>query len=394
MLSLSASAQWAVVGGYCGWSFQSAVTFTGEGDNLTCEIPSLTSGFKIVDITYDNWDTQYGTSEKVLANTVYTLDGKNGGPDPSNIDFGGGIQEIKNATVTWNPTTFAMEIKAAESDVITGYPTLYATGSFNGWPSPQDSAFKGELEDGVYTFQLDLGDSGNVSFKIATSGWGMEIAGPQPGTVIGYEPVEVSVGGSDLVTTLTGEQTLKLDYDNLQMWFVGEGELPDTPQLEAPEMLYIMGNLEGNSWDPANAVAATSVNDGVFTFSEVNLKNNEPNAWFTFINVLSDDWDLINNGSHRYGPAAGVDGALVVGSTTKFTITTEGTWNIPNGLYKFVVDFNEMTVTVTEDVSAVKSIDSEINGVEVIYNLQGVRVNRNNMTPGIYIINGKKVAVK
>ena len=83
-----------------------------------------------------------------------------------------------------------------------------------------------------------------------------------------------------------------------------------------------------------------------------------------------------------------------MGSTTKFTITNEGTWNIPNGLYKFVVDFNEMTVTVTEDVSAVKSIDSEINGVEVIYNLQGVRVNRNNMTPGIYIINGKKVAVK
>jgi hypothetical protein len=38
-------------------------------------------------------------------------------------------------------------------------------------------------------------------------------------------------------------------------------------------------------------------------------------------------------------------------------------------------------------------IDSE-NGDGNCYNLQGVRVNANSLTPGIYIVNGKKVMVK
>lgn len=387
MMAFTASAQWAVVGGYCDWSFQSAVTFTGEGDNLSCKIDELTSGFKIVDITNNNWDIQYGTAEKIVPNQQYTLDGKNGGPDPANIEFGGGVLSVKNATVNWNPSTAAFEIIASESDIDAGYPTLYATGSFNGWPSPQDSQYKGEIDGGIYTFVIDLGNSGNVSFKLATSGWGLEVAAPTQGVVVGYEPVQVSIGGSDLNTTLTGEQTLKLDYDNLTLWFVGEGEIPAPEKPAAPENLYLLGNVEGNSWNPETAIPADSTKDGVFTFNEIKLNNSdEDTAWFTFINILTNDWDVINDGSHRYGAAAGVNNALTAGSTTAFTITGDATWSIPNGTYDFVVDFNsmELTVTISEGTGAVDSLVNS-NSEAVYYNLQGVKVN-NPVKGGIYVV--------
>lgn len=44
-------------------------------------------------------------------------------------------------------------------------------------------------------------------------------------------------------------------------------------------------------------------------------------------------------------------------------------------------------------VNSIEAIDA-IDADDVIYNLQGVRVNKNNLQKGIYIINGKKVAVK
>ena len=47
-----------------------------------------------------------------------------------------------------------------------------------------------------------------------------------------------------------------------------------------------------------------------------------------------------------------------------------------------------------EATSAVDSINAADNAPVVIYNLQGVRVSNDNLRPGLYIINGKKVAVK
>lgn len=44
--------------------------------------------------------------------------------------------------------------------------------------------------------------------------------------------------------------------------------------------------------------------------------------------------------------------------------------------------------------AGVAGIEAADNAPEVIYNLQGVRVNGDNLRPGIYIINGKKVAIR
>ena len=248
MSASSFGATWAVVGAYTepNWNFDASVKFTGEGDNLSCTIEYLTNDFKIVDIDDSSWAIQYGTATPIEVNTEYTLDGKNGGDDPANIKFAGMIQGVKNATVKWNPTTFVMEVVAEAGDVVTGYPVLYATGSFNGWTAPgEDASMQATEVDGVYTVTIDLGSAEKTEFKLAGAGWSNEIAG---GVEIGYEPVAVTKGGGNLTTTLQGVQTLVFNYDEMTMNFVNEAGVNSINNDEVK----VVYNLQGVRVNPEN----------------------------------------------------------------------------------------------------------------------------------------------
>ena len=60
------------------------------------------------------------------------------------------------------------------------------------------------------------------------------------------------------------------------------------------------------------------------------------------------------------------------------------------GLYKHI---SYVATEAPEDPSALESILKE-NETQVIYNLNGVKLEKNKLIPGVYIINGKKVLVK
>ena len=49
---------------------------------------------------------------------------------------------------------------------------------------------------------------------------------------------------------------------------------------------------------------------------------------------------------------------------------------------------------VIGDGAGVESLGSEVPGEETIYDLMGVKVNKDNLKKGIYIINGKKVMIR
>lgn len=395
-VAMSANATtWAVVGAYTNpnWNFEASTVLEGTGDVLSCEIAHLIGDFKIVDIDESSWAIQYGTDTPVELGQSYVLQGKDGGDDPANIKFAGNILAVNDATVTWNPTTFEMTVTGTAE---TGFPTLYATGSFNSWTTPGDDAdYICAEENGIYTVTIDLGDSGDVEFKLAGEGWSNEIAG---GVTVLHEPVEVTKGGANLKTTLSGEQTLVFDYNEMTMYFEGEGgEVepgpgPEIPS-DAPEMLYFMGNVVDNSWDPENAIAATSATNGVFVFQSIELMNgdNSGTSWFTFINTLNSDWNVINDGTHRYGPAAGEDGALVEDQVVKFSIGGDVSFNIPDGTYSFVVDFNTMELYAA-DPAGVETIKIDLNAPAVYYNLNGVRVD--NPQNGIFIMRQGNKAIK
>lgn len=246
--SSASAATWAVVGAYTdpNWNFEASTVLEGDGDVLSCTIANLIGDFKIVDIDDSSWAIQYGTATPIELDQEYTLDGKDGGPDPSNIHFAGNILSVKDAVVYWNPSTFQLKITG---EAVMGYPTLYVTGSFCSWNTPGEGASVLCTEkDGVYTAEVDLGDSGNVEFKLAGQGWSNEVAGPEDGVIVGYEPVTVSKGGKNLVTELTGVQTLVYDSNEMEMWFVDDAGVDSIGvDLNAPAVYYNLNGVRVNN---------------------------------------------------------------------------------------------------------------------------------------------------
>lgn len=223
---------WAIVGSFTNWGDGTPIIFEGEGNELSCTIEKMTTGFKIVpyDNSVINWDYAYSTSTPVEVGKTYELTGRNGGDEIPNIEFGGNILYVENATVTWNPSSAELTITGT---AVTGMPTLYVVGGFalnenGGWAAPGESgSILCEQVDGIYTAKVNLGENELVEFKLAGEGWSNEIAG---GVTVGYDPVTVTKGGENLKTELTGEQTLVFIYDEMTMYFVDpNAEVTPTP---------------------------------------------------------------------------------------------------------------------------------------------------------------------
>ena len=479
---------WAVVGSYTepNWNFEASTKLEGTGDVLSCTIQKLTPDFKIVDIDDANWSVQYGTATPIELGKDYVLDAKNGGPDPSNISFSNNILYVNNAVVNWTPSTATLSITG---NAVTGMPTLYVTGSFCDWKDPGDgNSVLCTEENGIYTAVVNLGDSGNVEFKVAGPGWSNEIAGPQANTLIGHEPVAVSKGGSNLKTTLKGEQTLKLNYNEMTMWFEGEGEVPGIETIWAVvgayttpdwnfdastkftenngvysctipnlttdfkivditnnnwDIAYGLSNSEGLSinqptvlsreggninfsgliqavknakltWDPSNATLTVSAaqSDLVIEYPTLYMTGSfcewaAPGEEGTIKGSLSENVQGLYTFDVDFGKATDIKfklagagwsneiaGGVEVGTAqVKVTKGGDDLWTSLTGKQSLVFLYDEMLMYFYDGTSAVDSIVKE-NSEEVIYNLQGVRIDRNQMAKGIYIINGKKVMVK
>ena len=280
LMSISASAaQWAVVGAYTdpAWNFDASTQFTGSGDNLTCTIENFTGGFKIVDISNNNWDVQYGTSTPIQINQEFTLDGKNGGDDPSNMELAFPVGSLTNATISWNPTSHTMKISATESEVVKSYPTLYATGSFCNWNGPGDgNSVQAKEENGVYTVTIDLGTASNTEFKLAGPNWTNEVAG---GFNISADAATiVTQGGNNLTTNLTGSQTLTFNMNTMMMTF---GE----PSLASERKWAVVGSY--SEWAFEKSTVLTLNDDGMFSCTIDNLTND-----FKIVDITNNNWDV------------------------------------------------------------------------------------------------------
>lgn len=294
LTAATASAQWAVVGSYTepNWNFQASTQFTGSGDNLTCTIENLTSDFKIIDITNDNWDTQYGTSTPIEIGKEYTLEGKNGGADPSNIKFASPVLEVKNATVSWNPTTHVMKITAVDSDIVKGFPTLYATGSFCSWATPgEGESVLCTQGNGIYTVTIDLGNATETEFKLAGAGWSNEIAGGA--TITADAAASVTLGGSNLKTNLTGVQTLTFNINTMLMTF-GDPSLTMTDEKPARTWA-LVGAYSNPSWNFDASAVFEGTGDNLSCTVE-NLIGD-----FKIVDITNNNWDI------QYGTATPIE---------------------------------------------------------------------------------------
>lgn len=179
------------------------------------------------------------------------------------------------------------------------------------------------------------GSKGKLVVKI-----GSDMASPE-----GYSNSDIVATGSDYCV-----------WTKVAISGGGGGDLPVG---DAPEKLYLMGNLEQGSWETNVGVAMTK-NGDKFTASNVTLNaaSGETNAFFTFVTALgstgaSTEWDAVINSSDRYG-ATSKDKIVSVGGSApiqKFTAGVDASsaysWGVAPGTYDITADFSTMTMTIT-----------------------------------------------
>lgn len=107
---------------------------------------------------------------------------------------------------------------------------------------------------------------------------------------------------------------------------------------------YIVGNAEGNSWDPNVGVELQETSSGIYK-GDVEITGD---GYFGIAENLTTDgnWDYFNQ-NFRYN-AASKDCPVTLG--TEMTMTKGGTdmsWKIDLGTYTFTVNFNNNTLLVT-----------------------------------------------
>lgn len=264
LMGLSASAQWAVVGNYCDWSFQTAATFEGDGEVLTCEIDHLTAGFKIVDITNNNWEVQYGTATPLQLNKTYTLDAKDGDPDPADMNFADDVFAVNNAVVSWNPTTAELTIAGEPEEQEADNSVIYLIGQPNDWGINNGDYPLYAIEDGVYEGVFDF-TAGEIYFRFYTAlgNWGGDGAlpsiGPLPNDNTNVE-VEFTDGvyegtcepgkGSWMMNWEGGLITLVVDMNDWKVAFsVGDNSGIEgiETDLNAPVVYYNLNGVKVNN---------------------------------------------------------------------------------------------------------------------------------------------------
>ena len=285
---------------------------------------------------------------------------------------------------------------------------LYVRGTMNGWEAI-DQMIQDPENTNIYTFEFENVEEGDVQFKIADSEWGdynyggeaMNVYSNKPGVqtlVFNWGNVEISnwVGGPMEITFNLSTKELTV-VGNDQPEYSEPIEPGPTPMV-APEKLYIVGTVLGNTWNIENSDMFTSVEDGIFEIYSVTLEaaENGVMGYFALTNMTSSSWDEINAGTHRYGPEVNDQEALVSPFSNDFNYTTYAAWSINPGCYDITVDFNTGVMIISEvNSDGIASIIDLLSGNEAIYTLQGVKVNSNNVRKGqIYIIDGKKVMVK
>lgn len=295
---------------------------------------------------------------------------------------------VYNFTVDLVNKTLSVTGDATEEPTPEGYPDLYIVGSsVNGqetWGASEIGLMSFDEETLTYTWK---GDKLENKFKIFNGNWNDEPwnIGAGENTTIEYGVPFQAYSGNSTTDIMLPENTyvnnpvITLNAETLVVTLTGDV----VNAAYIPEVIYFKGSFD--DWG-----------EGI-------VLETEDNVTYTATALIPDTEDLkvkLDAGQNRwYGYAEGqeyVQLSLNVATTLDLDANGDdwsfGEWTASD--VEIVVNWTAKTMTLTPTkTDGVNSINAA-NGEEVIYNLQGLRVNRDNLPAGIYIINGKKVAIK
>ena len=246
------AAEYAIVGSFTNpsWNFDASRAANGvltknAGGKYETTIENLATGFKIVDIENNNWDVQYGapsSNDMVENGKTFSLKAKNGGPDPSNIEFANYVTAIQNAKVVFDPE--------AKTLTVTGTPVsnleLYISGNMSGpdWPVPgNDGSIAMTENDGIYsaTVSFTAGDE----FKVFGKGWSPEFGVPADNTpALSPENLTLTLAKStkNIKVSMTGQYVVSFNLSTFELRLTSATGISQTTiKAEAPEYYTLHG---------------------------------------------------------------------------------------------------------------------------------------------------------
>ena len=246
------AAEYAIVGSFTNpsWNFDASRAANGvltknAGGKYETTIENLATGFKIVDIENNNWDVQYGapsSNDMVENGKTFSLKAKNGGADPSNIEFANYVTAIQNAKVVFDPE--------AKTLTVTGTPVsnleLYISGNMSGpdWPVPgNDGSIAMTENDGIYsaTVSFTAGDE----FKVFGKGWSPEFGVPADDTPA-LSPENLTLilakSGKNIKVNMTGQYVVSFNLSTFELTLTSATGISQTTiKAEAPEYYTLHG---------------------------------------------------------------------------------------------------------------------------------------------------------
>ena len=246
------AAEYAIVGAFTNpsWNFDASRAANGvltknAGGKYETTIENLATGFKIVDIENNNWDVQYGapsSNDMVENGKTFSLKAKNGGEDPSNIEFANYVTAIQNAKVVFDPE--------AKTLTVTGTPVsnleLYISGNMSGpdWPVPgNDGSIAMTENDGIYSATVSF-TAGN-EFKVFGKGWSPEFGVPADDTPA-LSPENLTLilakSGKNIKVNMTGQYVVSFNLSTFELRLTSATGISQTTiKAEAPEYYTLHG---------------------------------------------------------------------------------------------------------------------------------------------------------
>ena len=120
---------------------------------------------------------------------------------------------------------------------------------------------------------------------------------------------------------------------------VGGGDTGGNTGGSVPASLYVIGEVNSQTWDPSVGTAMTKTGNKFY-------KDVTVDGYFSFAVSLAADWDALNVYGNRYAPSA--DTELTLNGSSALTVAPDDAkaWYCTPGDYALIVDFDAMTVTL------------------------------------------------
>ena len=350
------AADYYLIGGFDGWALADpSAKFTEQADGTyTLDYSgTLVSGFKINDGTWANDEANFGSNgSQLVVGEEYVL---GTGGSSGDIVMSG---NVSNPHLVFNPSVPSLLVSGQAAQSVTKYGIHGQIFGDTAWSTTDMTESNGVWTVSGACVPGEFGIKAMDSASGAQTGW---YSSAGEATVVLNTAMPVQPEGTNFTLADTGNFTITFNPSAMTLTVSGEGgpnpPTPPTPPGDAPEALYVIGNLNSGNWDCHEGVAMTK-SGNVFTASGVTLQAPEnTSGWFSFATVLSqagEDWDDGLNMYDRYG--AEIDGtALTSGTPATMTLfaagvdaSSAGSWMVPAAIYDITADFSAMTVTVVK----------------------------------------------